>query len=262
MKQPSQGLGPTSEERGEHESSIDPNGEVRGARDRSRGLLKDRAYAELKGHIIWGDLTPGTFLSERQLSSRLAMSKTPIRAAVERLEFEGFVTVAPQQGIVVREPSLREIADQFEIRAALEAFVLRNLAGRLEPDQVQRLEVNLEAQRENIEAADIRRAVLLDTEFHILLCEFAENQEILRVMGHLRDKVHRVIQQVYERNRSRFSGAFEEHRAIADAVIEGNASLAARRIEEHLEFGKQDLLTRRRSRTASTAFPPSSGHDV
>ena len=62
------------------------------------------------------------------------MSKTPVKAALERLESEGFIAVSPQQGIVVRELSVQEIADQYEIRGGA-GVVHRSapLAGRLTP---------------------------------------------------------------------------------------------------------------------------------
>ena len=50
------------------------------------GLLQDQAYASLKDSIIAGHYPPGMFLSERRLVDDLQMSKTPIRAALERLE--------------------------------------------------------------------------------------------------------------------------------------------------------------------------------
>ena len=96
-----------------------------------RSLLKERAYTEIKQRILSGVLAPSTFLSERQMAGQLAMSKTPIRAALQRLEVEGLVTISPQQGIIVRDLSVHEIADLYEMRAALETYVARTLAGRL-----------------------------------------------------------------------------------------------------------------------------------
>ena len=210
------------------------------------GLLKERAYAEIKRRILAGEFAPGTFLSERQMAMRFGMSKTPVRAALERLQQEDFVTISPQQGIVVRDLSVHEIADQYEIRAALETYVVRNLAGRLTPAQVGRLRANLEDQKANCLSCDVEHGVVLDTEFHTLLCEFLGNQEILRVLGQLRAKIHRVIAQVFKINPGRAASSYEEHRAIAKAVIEGDAALAARRLEEHLEYGKMYLLSPRR----------------
>src|SRR5262245_11966916 len=85
-----------------------------------RGLMKEHAYADLKQRILSGTIAPGSILAERQLAADLGMSKTPVRAALERLEHEGFITVSPQQGILVRDLSIHEIADQYEIRVALE----------------------------------------------------------------------------------------------------------------------------------------------
>src|SRR5262249_52042289 len=99
------------ETNGAHES---PGGPSRLVPQAGRGLLKDRAYDEIKRYILNNDFPPGTFLAERQLAAQLGMSKTPVKAALERLELEGLICVSPQQGIVVRDLSVQEIADQYE----------------------------------------------------------------------------------------------------------------------------------------------------
>lgn len=210
-----------------------------------RILLKNRAYEELKKLIQSGEFAPGSFLSERQIAARLGMSKTPIRAALERLESEGFVAIAPQQGAVVRDLSVHEIADQFEIREALETFVLRRLAGQLAAEQRDLVQKNLAAQKKAAEKQDIPRSVELDAEFHILFCKFLGNQEILRTMNHLREKIHRVALRVNQGNPARLLPSYREHQAIAEAVMEGNAELAVRRLEEHLQYGKQYVFSPR-----------------
>ena len=128
----------------------------------------------------------------------------------------------------------------------METFVARSIAGRLTQAQVGRVEANLEAQRANLVVADAGQGIALDGEFHTLFCEFLGNREILRVMGQLRDKTHRVISQVFKLNPPRMAQSYEEHRGIADAIIGGDAPLASRRIEEHLRYGKEALLSPRR----------------
>ena len=210
-----------------------------------KGLLKEQAYVELKRLILARVFRPGTFLSERQLSERLEMSKTPIRAALERLEAEGFVSVSPKQGILVRELSLQEIADQFEIRAALEAFVLRRLAGKLTAEQSARLTQNLQQQQAAAADNDPLAASRLDADFHLMFGEFLGNQEILNVMLRLRDQNFRLINRVLSQNSPRFLPNYEEHAAIAAAVLSGQGDLAAQLLEKHLEFGRQFLLSPR-----------------
>jgi DNA-binding GntR family transcriptional regulator len=210
-----------------------------------RALMKERAYAEIKRQLLSGALAPGSFLAERQLAAGLGMSKTPVRSALERLEAEGFLSISPQQGAIVRDLSLQEVADQYEIRTAIESFVVRSLAGRLTPQQVGRLRDNLEAQQANLEAGDVARGVALDEEFHGLFWEFLSNQEVLRVMVQLRDKTHRVILRAFTINSGRMANSYKEHRGIADAVIRGDAAQAARRIEDHLRYGKEAVLSPR-----------------
>jgi len=207
-------------------------------------LLQEQAYGRLKELIQSSSLAPGSLHSERTLSELLGMSKTPIRAALTRLDIEGFVTVSPQLGMVVREPSLHEIVDLFDIRVALESFVVRSLAGRLRPPQIERLRANLQEQKECARADNQERLTRLDTDFHLLFCGFLDNREITRVIVNLRDKLHRVILRVMSQAEGRLRTAAGEHAGIAEAVIRGKADLAADRVRRHLEFGKQFLLAR------------------
>jgi GntR family transcriptional regulator, rspAB operon transcriptional repressor len=207
--------------------------------------LKHRAYIELKGRILSGTLPPGTLLSERQLARGLKMSKTPVHAALERLEGDGLVTVAAQQGIVVRAISPRDIADHFEIREALETFVVRRLAGRLTSEQVERLNRNVADNRRAIRRGDVEANIRLDSEFHVLLCEFHGNGEITRAMGQIRDKIHGVIHLISTRFPQRMNVSMCEHEAIVASLVEGDGATAAARIIAHLRNGLQSVYDHR-----------------
>lgn len=210
-----------------------------------RALLKDRAYERIKSRLLNNDYPPGTFLSERQLADNLGMSKTPVKAALERLEAEGYITVSPQQGVVVRVLSIREIADQYEIRSALESFALRAVAGRLTAEQIGRVRANLDAQARLRGTGEVAQAVELDAEFHTQFAEFLGNKEIIHVVGQLRDKMQRIVTQVFHLAPSRIGTSHAEHAAIAEAVIGGDGTRAAHLIERHLELGKQLILSPR-----------------
>jgi DNA-binding GntR family transcriptional regulator len=206
--------------------------------------LNQRAYAELKQRILSGALAPGTLLSERQLARSLKMSKTPVHAALERLQGDGLVTVAAQQGIVVRATSPQEIADHFEIREALETFVVARLAGRLTPGQAGRLKRNLREHRRAVKRGDVAGNIRLDSEFHMLLCEFHGNPEITRAMGQIRDKIHGVIQHITSRLPERTKASLSEHEAIAEALLAGDGPGASARVTAHLRNGLQSLFHR------------------
>lgn len=210
-----------------------------------RSFLKDQAYELIKQRLLNNGYPPGSFLSERQLAESLGMSKTPVKGALERLESEGFITVSPQQGIVVRELSVHEIADQYEIRAVLESYTLRSLAGRLTPDQVVRIRANLEAQAQVRGSGDVAKWVELDAAFHSQFVEFLGNGEILRVVSQLREKMQRVITQVFRLSPARLATSYDEHNSIAAAVINGDGTRAAELLVHHLELGKRLILSPR-----------------
>lgn len=210
-----------------------------------RPTLANRAYEDLKTLFQNSTYSPGDFLTEGELARRLKMSKTPVRTALTRLEMDGFVTVSPQQGIVVREPSIHEIIDLFDIRVALETFVVRRLAGNLTPEQTTRLRANLDAQGRAVKDHDPSTATTLDTEFHLLLCEFLGNREITQAMERLREKLHRIILGIQHKNPERMMDGWREHESIAEAVNQGRAEQAAQRVVQHLEWGKKFLVSPR-----------------
>ena len=211
----------------------------------ARAFLKDEAYLQIKGRLLSGAYAPGSFLSERQLARDLGMSKTPVKTALERLEGEGYITVSPQQGILVRELSIREIVDQYEIRTALETFVVKTLAGRLSEAQVDSVRTNLDAYAQLRKRPDVTAAVSLDATFHTQFIDFLGNQEIARVFTQLRDRMQRIVTRVFQMSSQRIEGSHNEHRAIAEAVINGQGEVAAKLIAAHLERGKQLILAPR-----------------
>ena len=202
-----------------------------------RVALKQQAYAELKRLILSDELAAGTVQSVRQLAARLNMSKTPVHSAIERLESDGLVALAPQQGVVVRELSVQDIVNHYEIRQALEPFVMRRLAGRLTFDQIDLLEMNLAEHRTLSKKGQAAELIRVDTEFHQLLCGFLGNDEIIQVMQKLRDKIQRVIVRVAQQFPERIAESYDEHKAILDALVSGDGHRAAELADEHLEKG-------------------------
>ena len=207
-----------------------------------RGLLKDRAYERIREMILKGSVDPGTIMSKRQLARQLRMSKTPVDSALDRLASEGFVSISPRQGVVVSQPSVHDLADLFDIRLALEPFVVGRLAGRLTEAQKARLCESLDAQAAAMGAGDFERAARLDAGYHVMLCEFFNNGEILRVMRHLRGKLDRIILQVFTLHTERLTSNHQEHAAITAANIDGRGAEAAENMERHLTVGRSYLV--------------------
>lgn len=205
-------------------------------------LLKERAYTAIKGRILDGSLPPGGFLAERALALELKMSKTPVRAAIGRLEAEGFVTVSPQQGIVVREPSFREIVDHFDTRIALETYVVGQIARRGAQQRATEITRNLQEQRDAAEAGDVQRYVALDSEFHLLLASQLGNAEIRQLLARQFEKLARTVHRVFSHDPSRLAASTAEHEELWEKIQAREGDAAEELVRRHLEFGKSYLV--------------------
>ena len=212
----------------------------------SRLLLKEQAFDVIKKKIMDEEFPPGSFLAERKLASMLGMSKTPVKSALERLEMEGFITISPQQCILVREIPIHEIADQYEIRTALETHVVRGLAKRITETQAAALLESIESQRAIAESNDVVEWVNRDAAFHLLLVEQYGNQAILRTMLDLENRMHRIISRVFKLQPLRSRESLVEHQAIVNAILTGKSEEAAALVTAHLQQGRDLVLAPRK----------------
>ena len=90
--------------------------------------LRDIVFQTLRNAIITGELQPGERLMETQLGEKLGVSRTPIREAIRKLELEGLVVMVPRKGAQVAQFTEKDIQDVLEVRAALEALAVQNIA--------------------------------------------------------------------------------------------------------------------------------------
>ncbi|WP_219835484.1 GntR family transcriptional regulator [Paenibacillus sp. R14(2021)] len=95
--------------------------------------LRDQAYHSIYEQMLSGELVRGSVTSEIQLSEELKMSRTPVRAALQQLETEGFVRIVPKHGVLVLDTSAQRVSDVLEVIAALVLFAVIRVQ-LLDPD--------------------------------------------------------------------------------------------------------------------------------
>ena len=89
-----------------------------------------KALLAMRELILEGDLAPGKRISELGIVDRIGISRTPIRAALQRLEEESLVEAIPSGGYAVRSFSEQDVFDAIEIRGILEGLAARKAAER------------------------------------------------------------------------------------------------------------------------------------
>lgn len=205
--------------------------------------LKVVAYDRLRSLILGGELAPGEFLTERTLSTLLQMSRTPIRSAIERLHLEGLINYAPNRGLVVAELSISRAVDVYDLRLALEPYVIRRLAERRwSQEDIDKVQHNLEKQRMAAEHSDVLGFVSLDSQFHQDLIGIYGNVEMIQIMDNIQDKLFLMASRVMRKDSNRMRTSLADHEEILSRVLNNDASKAVAKMEEHLEYGKTTLI--------------------
>lgn len=203
--------------------------------------LREVVFETLREAIIQGDLSPGERLMEVQVAEELGVSRTPVREAIRKLELEGLVVMVPRKGAYVADISLRDLSDVFEVRRALEGLAAELAADRATDEEIEELERTLVKISDAIENNRVEDTVELDTQFHELLYAASRNERLRGILSQLREQIHRYRLQSWTRpNRARV--AFEEHRAIVEAVAERNPELAKERAIAHIDSAESVFL--------------------
>ncbi len=202
---------------------------------------KDLAYEEIKRLILDGKLSGDMPISENVLANMLGISRTPVRDALRRLEMDGFVRVIPNQGVVIREVSISEVKEIYDMRIALEEFVVRELADGLSDEDFRNLEAILKKQEEVCEKRDAVAFHEEDRKFHDYLMRAYGNAMITNFIARLRDRIEGINVNMLKTpgNMQLFYG---EHKRIFEALRKKSGEEAAKEMDEHLKGGKTRLI--------------------
>jgi DNA-binding GntR family transcriptional regulator len=143
--------------------------------------LSEEAYDVLRAAILSGRLAPGARLVEADIARQMAISRSPVREAVRKLEREGMVEYKPRRGTVVVGLSRDDVADAYQLRAHLEGYGAGLAATRASDAQLSALDLLIERMRDCAIANDLPGLVEADVEFHRSLCALSGSRRLVQV---------------------------------------------------------------------------------
>lgn len=185
-------------------------------------------------------LRPGVQLKEGQLAGIFDVSRARIRQALTALEREGLVTIIPNRGAFVCQPSVDEARDVFAVRRSVEACVVERIGNSvISKADVARLRNHVALER-TANAKDVTTDIIkLSGGFHLLLAEISGSDFLF---GMMRDLISRtsLITAVY-RQTARFNCGPDEHDEIVEHIASGNVEKAAALMAHHLEHVESEL---------------------
>ena len=203
--------------------------------------LGERVYKSLRELILSQAYPPGSKLNVEQLVRSLGVSRTPVWDAMRRLETEGLVSTVARHGVFVLNYGVDRIRDLFAVRGALEGLAAGEAARRLDAEDRAAIDAVMRVLDDAARARDLVGYSRAAIELHDRVLAAAGNQ----VLSRLLENVYAQILVLRLRSLflpERLESSVAEHRAIAAAVIAGDAERAERLSRAHADHVLDDAL--------------------
>lgn len=204
--------------------------------DLTAETLPSKIYRILREAIIKGQLQPGERLVQDELAKTLNVSRMPIREAIKQLAAEGYVTVEPHKGAVVKQFTIHELEEIYFLRAKFEPMAAAESLKIMSPQLVTQLrELNEKMKKTD----DTDEYVQLNIQFHHLLikdCPWGKLNSIIENLwtGFPQQTPHLLPNQI--------ATSISEHDLMVEALANNNIELTCQLLEQHITRAKYDVL--------------------
>lgn len=197
---------------------------------RERKTITDYLAAALRTAIYDGQFADNEELNQVELSEYFGVSRVPIREALRQLQAEGLVQSVAHHRTFVAGMTQAQIVEAIEMRAVLEAYLLRKAAARFERSDMEKLG---QICRETEKIKDYGpRWVVKNWEFHRALYARSASPLIIEAVERIHLNVERYARRTGTPERQR--QAATEHKEILSAINDGNFGRASELLEEHI----------------------------
>jgi DNA-binding GntR family transcriptional regulator len=202
----------------------------------------DTAYAALRDDILHWKMPPGTVLAEVEQATRLSLSRTPVREAFARLTAEGLLVALPGRGLVVSDLSRETIIELFELRIVLETEAARLVAERRDEQVFTELLAEFRLAPVLLERDDDRdEYYALVARLDTAMDDAVNSAFLVAAIRQLRPHLVRA-RRLARDNTQRLLAAAGEHLTIVEAIVDGDARLAADATAVHLKKSLKNIL--------------------
>ena len=167
--------------------------------------------------ILTGKIPPGTRLVESTLAAEIAVSRTPVREALHKLEMENLVYSIAKVGYLVTDLSEYDIEDLFATRTAIEQLAAKWALGKMTAEELERVKRNLKEQDRILKRGLTKKMIDLDTEFHEIICKASRSRRLYQMSQILREHMLRLrmsLLHLFDVSKRARDGHFRIYQAI------------------------------------------------
>ena len=191
--------------------------------------------------ILTGELKAGDRLNENELATEMNVSRAPVREATRALSEAGLLTIVRNRGAFVRDISLEEALDLYDLRSGYARVAGRLAALRAGPEQVAEMEAMWQHMEEARDHQDSDDYYEVNRQFHARVLEASGNHRLIELHEANEKELMLFLRRgVY--GSLRLDASNRDHRRIIDAIAKGDEKAAARTFEDHVIGGKQRML--------------------
>lgn len=190
-------------------------------------------YESLKNMITSLQIIPGSRLTEIKLADFFNVSRTPIRAALQRLESEGLLSIKPKQGCFVRNIDIIQISHYYDVRVALENLVLDEIARLNDLSPLGKLAADWRPDKQafGTDLTDTLKAA--EENFHLELARMSGNQALAGYISDINDHI-RVVRSMGWPDSKSISDTYEEHHRVCELLLAGDLETAKFEMTNHI----------------------------
>jgi DNA-binding GntR family transcriptional regulator len=189
-------------------------------------------YVGLRDAILTHALTPGTKLPEDELGEVYSVSRTIVRSALQSLAHDRLVTLEPNRGAFVAQPTKIEAREVFEARALIEPKVAGLAAEIAKPADITLLRRHLDEEHQAMHEGRDGEAVVLSGRFHVAIAEIAGQSILTDFVRGLCSRSSLIIA-LYWRRRDTICESHAHH-ALVDAIAKNSPKDATELMTSHL----------------------------
>ncbi len=162
------------------------------------------------------------------------MSRTPIREAIRKLEFEGLVLMIPRKGAEVAKISEKSLRDVLEIRRSLDELAIELAIQRMSDDDIRDLEKAQTDFQDAVNHGDAMTIAECDESYHDVIYNATCNSRLVQILNNLREQMYRYRLE-YIKDADKRQILLFEHEQILKAVKGRHVAEAKIAIREHID---------------------------
>jgi len=214
--------------------------------------IVDHTAKALEDMIVKGRLKPGQKVKEQEISTRLGISRPPLREAFKILESEGLVRREPRRGVFVSELKDRDIWEIYTLKLALYTLGVTLAMDKITNGEVEKLEkvvVQMEKSTLGDAGPDIMKYEELNNLFHEMAANIAGHSRLKKIQQSLNNQIKRIAYRSFG-DRKHLEMSCKYHRKILDAIKAKDKARAEQLTREHILRGleAQERLSKREGR--------------